>query len=254
MASSWRELSDDIKYEILLYTEKLTMTEMQIMRLLTKGQSEFQRLTHYVQATKSIVSTSTPAWDVGDDVLVPIEIKDLNGTVLMIVDPSQFQDLMDRGPKDSNDYIGYHEPAVHYSRRYEFADKANWGKVRRMATIWANTVLTYPQDTVADATLSLRYIQDLHAFSVNSAQWATFLPVDTNFMAQFDTTGPNAQIARYEDAFVNYAVYRYLESIGHKNALVFRSRFQEYVDQAIQDRPTLFHHGSADYNFAPTSS
>lgn len=56
--STYKELFDDFRQKVSLYTEKVEVTEPMFMRLLTAGINDFQNETRYVEATKDVVDSS----------------------------------------------------------------------------------------------------------------------------------------------------------------------------------------------------
>jgi hypothetical protein len=245
--STWAELGDDFRQTVLLYTEKLPITEPQIMRWLSRGQSDFQRKTRYVEGTKNLVTADS--YDLGDDILEIRAVIDSDGTELLLLGYDQYKEAIDRAGGGT---YGYHETPQHWSWRKNLSTLSDWGNLGRICTVWENKLLRYPTNT--DATIEVRYIKNVHPFSSASTQWSAWYPLDTDFPTKFKEEQPLVELREWEDAFVAYAVGQYLESISNGNAPLFTGRYEQMVAEAIRLKPVLYQESVAPYNISPFSS
>lgn len=244
--STWAELGDDFRNTVLLYTEKLAITEPQIMRWLTRGMSDFQKKTRYIEGTKNLVTGD--AYLLGDDVLEIRTVTDVDGVQLLLLSYDQYREALDRVQAGR---YGFHETPQHWSWRRDLSYLSDWGNMSRICTVWENKLLRYP--TATDATIELRYTKHLHPYSSASTQWSTWFPA-ANFPVRYAADQPPKELNSWEDAFVAYGVSSYLESIANPNFELFRNRYEQFVADAIRLKPVLFRESVAPYNISPFSS
>ena len=245
--STWRELHDDFRQRALVYTEKVPLTEPQVMRWLTRGMSDFQRRTKLVDATKTLTLASS--YDLGDDVLEIRTVIDSADTELLLVDYKQYKEALERGAYGK---YGFHETPQHFSWRRDYSSYGEWGTMARICTVWENKLLRYPEET--DTTITIRYIKNLHPLSAASSQWTSWYPLSSAFPTRFAADEPPDQLRQHEDAFVDYALAEYLSSISNQNALYYKERYEKSLVEAVMLKPELLRESVAPYNMSPFSS
>lgn len=271
--STWRELHDDFLQEVVLYVEDVKITPQQVMRYLTRGQAEFQRLTNIAEANKTVTPSGTPGTDymetypAGNDIQEIHEVRDVDGVTLLQTSWQQFHDIIERA--NSGQYtafgeVGRNETPANYSnyRRRNASINDQWSfnddeGFSRIYTIWDNNLYRYPA-LATDTSFEIWYRLRLEPFSAISPQWAAWFPT-ANFDAQFTGTGPDAQLDRWESAFVSYAVAQFIRP---KNVLSgdqplwlqFDKEFRDLVQEAIETTPVQTKELVAPYNFSPHSS
>lgn len=246
MSSTYRELHDDYRQRLLAYTEKAVITERHFMRALTKGISDFQRRTNYVEGTKTL--TSADSYALGNDVLTIREIRDSDDVRLIVMSDQQYRTTVDQSKAGA---YGYHDMAMHPALRTDATLLPDWGAVARVCTVWDNKLVTYPP--VTGETFTLYYIKNLHPFSSNSDQWTDWFPAEGDFMGQFASASISPELSPYEDTFVTFAVARYLEDIGHAMAATMQTKYESMCAEAREMKPQLMTEGSSPYNVSPYS-
>lgn len=246
MSSTYRELHDDYRQRLLAYTEKAVITERHFMRALTKGISDFQRRTNYVEGTKTLTSADTYA--LGNDVLTIREIRDSDGVRLVLMADQQYRTTVDQSRAG---IMGYHDMPLQPSFRTDATLLPDWGAISRICSVWDNKLVAYP--FVTDEVFTLYYIKNLHPFSSNSDQWSAWFPDEGDFMGQFDSTAIAPELAPFEDTFVTYAVARYLEDIGHAMAATMQAKYEGMCAEAREMKPQLMTEGTSPYNVSPYS-
>lgn len=271
--SSWKELHDDFLQDVMLYVEEVKITPEQVMRYLTRGMSEFQRLTNIVEDTKAITpgigadltDYMTP-FPVGADIQEVFELRDTTGARLLQVSWQQFKDIIERAESPDGEYdIGFAETPAHWSRIRRGpsgGENARWGVgygdgVVRIYAIWNQQLYRYPVAST-DTQFTMWYRVALDAYSSLSTQWTAWFAPGA-FMGQFVGTGPHPAIERWERAFVSHATAQYLRPVnvlaGDQPAWQqFDTEFRNYVVQAIETRPVDSHELVAPYNVGPYSS
>jgi hypothetical protein len=250
MASTFRELYDDFKEQVVVYTAALPITENQFMRSYTRAIQIFQREAMYIDAgatlTKIDDGTGTFEFFTPDDFWQPIELKDASGYTIFPQEYTQQNRAI-----ESDIGTGKIETAVDYSRRLGYrTDYAKAGNLARSYTVYARRIWLYPD--LSDVTLHLKYVPDFHAFSVNSALWAAWQG-EINFSAMFNGTGLNPQISMYENTFLDYVIAQFLKRQGSSNYIVYEQSWQQFLKTSKELRPSFYSNGQRDYNFAPYS-
>jgi len=266
--STWRELYDDVLQELALYQEEVKLNPYQGMRMLTKGLSEFQRLTQIAEATKTIttagnVTLTTAPYNLGSDILEIVEVLDPNGQTLMSTSYNQWNSIIERAKSGE---IGYNETPAHMSyvrERPSSVDPA-WdlpgglGMVR-IYTVWAQQLFRYPAET-SDVSFTVRYRPNFEQFSSASTQWTNWFTNDAAFDANFSgLVLPPAQLVQWFPALVAYAVGQYLRSQNVLSGqqplwMQYDNEFRQYVQQAIDLKPEYARNLVAPYNISPYSS
>lgn len=266
--STWRELYDDVLQELALYQEEVKLNPYQGMRMLTKGLSEFQRLTQIAEATKTIsptgnVALATTPFNLGADILEIVEVLDPAGQTLMSTSYTQFNTIIERSKSGE---IGYNETPAHmsYTRERPSSVDVAWdlpgdlGMVR-IFTTWAQQLFRYPAETT-DTTLTVRYKPNFEQFSSASTQWTNWFTSDAAFETNFSGNAlPPVQLQQWFPALVSYAVGQYLRSQNVLSGqqplwLQYDNEFRQYVQQAIDLKPEYVRNLVAPYNISPYSS
>jgi len=265
MASTFADLYADYSDEIRRYTEKLDVTERQFMRNYTKAMQQFQRETEYMERYVELTPSSDSLFYLPDDCLRVVELRSPDEEKLVQQDYMQYARNVEKWPG------GYLETPYDYTigtnLRVENSEIFNYlrgccatspGNVR-LFTIWARRIYVYPYKDFD--TLKLRYIPDIEAFSRNSPQWNTvdgqgapngWFP-DTRFDTMFRTSGVAPSMAPYEDAFLTYAVMRYIRKMGSVNFREYKSEWNAELKRAKENKPLYWSEGVADYKMAPWS-
>jgi hypothetical protein len=270
--STWKELHDDFQQEALLYVEDLKITPQQVMRYLTKGMSEFQRLTAMVKTEKSVTGTpvgtpptiNDPAapYAVGSDIVEIHTVIDTDGNTLLSTSWKQFQDIIERA---NSGIYGYHETPAQFSRirHREVPPADNW-EIRmdkgmsRIYCIYDDNLYRYPAlDT--DTSFTIRYTINLDAFSARSSQWTNYFAGPAQFNTLWATDGPPVEIERWEHSFVSYAMAQWLRP---QNTLTgqqpmwmqYDQEFRSYVEEAMNTKRETTKELVAPYNVSPFSS
>ncbi|MEM1966531.1 MAG: hypothetical protein QXO86_01475 [Nitrososphaerota archaeon] len=253
--STFRELYDDFRAEVLLYVERAEVTEFVFMRYLTRGIQIFQRRTEYVVGTgmpqlhPNASGANALVWQVPADMLRAIEVfytptgdpTDAIRCVLQEYD--QFIANVTRDP------IGRLETPVDYSYWHDGRLKWISGNYAPLATIYADELHIYPPQT--SGSIILRYVPDLHAISSASPQWAPWFPLSANFIPLFNSAHINPRLAPYERTFVAYSLSIYLRSKGAESFLVYEREFEQGVQEAILNKASYFREAQLDYAMAP---
>lgn len=273
MASTWKNLYDDMLQHLLLYTEDVKMTEQQGMRYLTQGMEDFQRRVRIVEGYKNIavddpndISDPGAVYVLGDDVLEIQEVHDLDGYRLVGTNYKEFTDIIERSDGlSTRPDAPFHETPVHFSRirrRPNSPINSNWDLDchRGSARIWTthfmpagHGLLRWPANPT-DTSFNIRYIVHLHPFSDGSSQWTAWYVSDAAFEANFIGTGPDDRLAPYERAFVLHAVSTYLRSVNKDAAYAYQKDYEGVVAEAIANKPEYVSELVAPYNHSPYSS
>jgi hypothetical protein len=250
MASNYFELYSDFTDQIKQYTEKLDVTEKSFMRMFSRGMQKFQRDTKLVSVKRTINRNPTfGLLYVPSDLLEIIEIKDVNNFTLLLQDMDQYNRYVEKYTD------GFTRTPDDYSIRLKPEYRT---ENSRVITIDYNTPRAFKifpsidtDETVVDALIYLWYYPDLQAFSVNSAQWATWFTDEDAFWDNFNTFGLTPLLAPYEDAILDYAIAKYLQGNVVANYKIFEARYKEEVQNAIINKPVLMRERGRDYFCAP---
>lgn len=270
--STWKELHDDFQQEALLYVEDLKITPQQVMRYLTKGMAEFQRLTAIAKAQKTITGTPTgtpptlanPAipYPVGSDIQEIQTVIDTDGNTLLSTSWKQFQDIIERS---NSGQFGYHETPAQFSRiRYrEVSPADNWEinmdkGMARIYCVYDENLYRYPA-LATDTNFIVRYTINYDAFSARSSQWTNYFTTAAQFNTLWVTDGPPTEVERWEHAFVSYAMAQWLRP---QNTLTgqqpmwmqYDQEFRSYVEECLNTKREVTRELVAPYNVSPFSS
>ena len=266
MASTFAEMFSDFQDNVKIYTEKLDITEMQFLRLLTKGMQKFQRQTEYIENVMRITPDPvTTAYMIPNGLLRLIEVKDKDFYSVLMQSPEQFIRIVEKWqdgyletPTDwqirKQGYLRNNNPTPQYTR----TSGVNEYQFGRICTIIARELRVQPIAST-DTYFDLYYIPDLDPFSINSTQWNTgdpltsWFPEDTNFYTRFSTASINPAISMWEDTFVSYATAEYIKSRGSRNYQVFEAQYKADVELAKLEKPVLFREAVSDYMMSPYS-
>lgn len=253
MASTFKELYDEFKDAVKIYTEKLDITETAFVRLVSRGMQIFQRETEYIEkwARLSVIPNSEN-FPRPDDLLRIVELKDSAGLTLVSQGFVQFNRTQE------NMTVGILETPRDYSRHIMGLHRPG---LARIFTMFAQEIIIHPYQ--GDQYIDLYYIPNLHPMSEKSSQWNTtdpntgqptgWYPLNTRFEIMFHNAMINYVLQPYEYAFLNFAIAEYIKSQGNINYKVFEEMFYMEIEKAKFNKPILFKEGSPQYCLAPHS-
>ncbi len=252
MASTFKELYDEFKDAVKIYTEKLDITETAFVRMLSRGMQIFQRETEYIEKWAEInVLPDSENFPLPDDVLRIIEMRDKNDLAFVMTEFTQFNRIRE------NIATGLIETPRDYTRHVYALRKG----LARIFTVYAQEILIHPYEN--DKSVKLYYIVNLHPMSEKSSQWNTvdpitgtptgWYPLNTRFETMFHNAMINYVLQPYEYAFLNFAIAEYIKSQGNINYKVFEEMFYVEIEKAKLNKPTLFKEGTPQYCLAPHS-
>lgn len=248
MASTFAELFSDYQNLAKVYTEKLDFTPFQFMRDFTRGMQKFQRETEYIERLQTIQRNQNNLFQLPQDCLRIIEIRDEDGQIILEQDYRQFRRNVDKYD------LGYVDTPARYTyriRKLVFPDGLPGNiPVQRMWAVFDRFLYIYP--AYNGNSLNIYYIPDIDVFSATSNQWSGWF-VPNAFTALFNTARVTPPLAPYEDAFVKYALMEYIRSKGSINYRIFENEFLMEVEKAKLNKPLYYREGTADYRFSPWS-
>ena len=266
--STWRELYDDYKAAILNYTENLVITEYDFMRKISMAQQQFQRDTKLVDfvttINRALDQTGNPLnyFNLPQDLLEVIEVQDSKNKTLLMQEYTQYrrnQATWNNQHTNTPTHYDYrldpvstiNDPMIVQPIHFPWREDYSCHNKSRLFTIvdYQQKLYVQPDDT-SETKLTLAYYPDLEAFSEQSLQWANWFP-EPNFMPNFDTTGMNVLIRKWENAVLNYAIAKTIQQTGSANYQVYEKAYYIEVNKCIANKPNYFREGSRDYNFAP---
>lgn len=237
MASTFRELYDDFRDSIKVYTEKLDVTEMLFMRYLTRGMQVFQRETEYMETWLTVTKDSQDRFQVPNDSIHIVGVLDDSGNEMMLTDFQQFRRLLGLA---ENDYM---ETPVDYSMRLPTE--------ARVVSTWNRVFHFYPDYT--KDSITVHYIPDMEAISRSSNQWTAWFAADA-FETYFNTASLSPSFAPFEETFLDYALYRYFKTQGEiKHAQMYMQEFRAGIKRGTIEKPRYFREGRRPYQMAPYS-
>jgi len=250
MASTFAELYGDFRDQVTLYTEKLSVTEIQFMRWVTQGMQKFQQETKYIERAVTIPrDTTDDVFPIPNDFLEFIEAKDLEGYTFVPQGYEQYTRNLELHA-DDNAFV---ETSTDYMMRLqEYYSRNTKSAYARYICIFARFFKVYPNPE-EDDNIYLWYIPDIPPISRSDGNWTTWFTGGVFNRALFLTSMPNRSISPYEECFVDYAISKYLKAMGHPNYRVFEKSFQAEVARAKMNKPTMASEMTRDYMFAPYS-
>jgi len=246
--STFAELFSDFQDQAKEYAEKLDVTELSFMRMLTRGMQRFQRETELLYGARVLITkqaTGPPWFILPNDIFRPIAVYDSDDRELLLNTYVQYDRNIN---KYQANWGGYRETPNDYDIRI-YPDKES--TPTRLCTTYNNELLFYPDND--DQEFKLYYVPDVQAISSVSAQWAAWFPIDTNFIAQFIATGPHFLLAPYEDAFVKYALAEFIKGKRNPNYKVYMDDFKNEVLRAKEEKPYIGKEALTSYFLAPWS-
>lgn len=248
MASTFAELFSDFQDIARLYTEKLNVTELNFMRLYTRGIQNFQRRTEYVEKIMRVNKQLTPPYfTLPLDALRVIEIREPDNKKVLLQDFTQWYNGVDNIPTGRNRVPTHH-------------DYLNINKDTPLITVFDRELAGFP-DIDVDYII-VHYIPDLPAITApvdpNNPTvfdvWASWFPFDgVNFDTMFRTARTSPSLAPFENGFLEYALAQFVRSQGSANYKVFEQTYEQAVSEAILYKPTYWKSGLRDYYMAPWS-
>lgn len=252
MASTFKNLGDDVLSEARIYTEKLVITDEILMRYMSRAVQVLQREAEIAEAIVTLVRTDTTLNFIEpDDVLRPAELIDSTGLKLIEQEWRQQQTQAERAK------LGYLDSP--YPTSSHIGMDSGYGVGSIGSDISGGTYRHYARynrriyllpDT-GDTSLTYYYIPDLKAISRNSAQWTAWYTSDAAFEAQYQQAELIAVFQPYEQAIVDYAVMRILRSQTSPNYKVYEQNFWSEVERAKANKPSLFRDAVAVYYMSP---
>lgn len=273
MASTFKEMYDDFVDSVKVYTEEMDVTPVLFMRWLSKAIQKFQRETLYIESYAQLnYDVNNQLFRIPPDFMMTIELKDNFGVTILqqgFQQQNRNVELWEGGYLETpTDYgmriAGYTAerlpPTAINSRDRDLIIEG----MPRMYNIYNNilTIFPYYDDTI----LHLWYYPEIQVFSITSEQWSTYnpntgqydpnlplrwFPLNTQFPTMFTQSRLNPIISNYEEAFIDYAISRYLRSKGNANFRVFEQNFMEEVERAKLNKPVQEHEAVSEYMFAP---
>lgn len=247
MASTFKDLGDEVLTELRLYTEKLPITTHMLMRYLTRGMQVLQREANIVEAAVGLTRADTATrFQEPEDVLVPMTLVDSEGFELI---GQAFDQLQRQAERTTTGYLDSPYPR---SARVNFGSHRgiNNDNTYRHWARWDGEIYLYPD--LGDTALTYYYIPDVQAISPTSTQWsAWYQGGETVFENLYSTTQMSRAFLPYEQAIVNYAVMRILKSQTNPNYKVFETEFYADVERAKANRVLMYRDGVAEYYMSP---
>jgi hypothetical protein len=246
MASTFKSLYSDFQDAVKTYTEKLDVTERQFMRRLTRGMQLFQRETEYVtqavQLTLGQNATYPNNYELPSNCIRVLEFRDVNDIPLMETSYIQHRSIVDK--RNGGRYL--ETPRDESRRLTHLLDETG---LLRNVTVLARRVILNPIFPSKDTSITIVYIPDISAYDEADAEWADWAVSDADFMNLFRTARVTPELQHYENAFLNFAIANYIQSLGHINYKVYEQKFNEEVQNAIINKVS-YHRGlQVDYAF-----
>lgn len=240
MASTFRELYDEFTDSVKVYTEKLDVTERLFMRFYTRGMQKFQRETNYMESWLEVTKDSQDRFLAPNDMLSCVDVKDEDGRQMLVVDYEQYVRILQLADADGE----YLETPTDFDMRLD-SDS-------HVTAIWNRVFVFYPAYT--GDSITVHYIPDMDAFSENSSQWAAWYATPADFETYFNSSGVTPSLAPYEDAFLDFAIYRYLRTQGQaEHAGMYLKLYNEQVGKAKIEKPVYYKEIRRPYQMAPYS-
>lgn len=257
MASTFKELGDDVLMYMSVYTEKLVITNEALMRFMTKGMSLLQR--EATVAETSIVLTrsdATTRFVLPDDVLFPTMLVDATGNEIINQEFDQLQRQAERAT------TGYLDSPYPRSERVRFDSGYGVGSLGERCFgrgTYRNYAIhdyeIYLLPDTGDTELTFYYVPNVEPISHTSTQWEDWYASNmANFDALYASVGPVTAFQPYEDAIVKYAVSCLLKTQAGPNRQdykVFEGEFWAEVKRAIDNKPVMYRDGVAEYYMSP---
>lgn len=238
---TWSEYYDDFTSNMPLLREKILITEVQFMRWVANCLRSTQRKTEVATATK-VIAPSGGAYNLGNDVLTILVVKDDLGNELFSTGVKQDQRLREEEP------LGLNEPPMRFSRRRDAPLIDGYGYENRWYARHNNLLTAYPGYT---GNLTVLYTIDYHPFSASSSQWAAWFPIAANFNTQFTGTVPTDQQLKFDECWDAYCTMKAYMQMRTPEWTVYKN----FLDQATATLISLkqMHYGelTSPYNSAP---
>lgn len=239
--STWKEYFDDFAQDILLYREKLVITEPQYMRWVAHCLRTTQRKVEVSTSTK-VIAPVNGQYPLGDDVLTILVVQDADGFELFSTGIAQDKRLKEEVP------IGFNEAPMRFSLRRDVPRIGDYGRENRWYTRHNNALTAYPEYT---GNLTVLYTVDYHDFSSSSTQWAAWYPLDTAFGAQFDTAVPDVQQLKFSDCWRAYVTMKYFMINNNQNWLAYKTMLDDATRTLLLLKQQHYKEMTTPYNAAP---
>jgi hypothetical protein len=252
MSSTFAELYSDFQDAIKVYTPKFDVTEVSFMRMITRGIQVFQRETEIVQVIEDITRTPPNPFAVPEYFRRLLQVRNSGDEEYMIVSWRQFLRHRDESPEGDPTNLtwnyginlGGYEQVTYNPQSVTVIPKP-----MKVCSLYGRNLLIHPDS--GEEKLTIWFIPDLQAFSVNSVFWQNWFPIDTNFDNLFRTARINPDLAPYEQCFVDYAVAQWLKSQGSINYQVYERSFWDEVQRAYLTKPVYTQEAKARYHSSP---
>lgn len=235
MTSTFKELNDDCKARVRLYTEKLVYTEDVFMRFFVEGLKIFQRETQLDESSAVLTRTIPANFQLPSDCFWVKGCKDVNGVSILMNSAEQFERSRQKSRDGEIVHLDY-DRVIQYSQR-DYTQ-------RRIFTVIDRELIVFPDK--GDTTLTLWYIPFVESFSRASTQWAAWFVDDASFLTEFESTSLTEVFVPYEGALVQYVVAQLLKTESNPNYALAEKTFWEEIEMAKKNKQQLFRRGYAD--------
>ena len=259
MGSTYAELYADFREKVKSYTERIDVTPLSFMRILTQGMQDFQAKTAYMERAVEITKdTVKPYYVLPIDCLYEVMINEMNsdgteGNTIVKQDLSQQYNNMQKNS------MGYGS-----TPRNHDLDLRGGYNFRLNNTVRSKTYSIHNRNIVIEPSypdkIVVYYIVDFPAFTQpdNSVDdifnyWKDWYPIDTNFNAMFTTARLPVELARFERAYLNFAVAEYLKNRSSQNFIYSETIYNNEVQYAKETKPIRYNQGNVEYNLSPYS-
>lgn len=248
MASTFAELFSDFQDIARLYVEKLNVTELNFMRLYTRGIQDFQRKTEFVEKVMQVTRQQNPPFfTMPLDAMRILEVRDADNKKILLQDFTQWYSGVDQIP------TGKHRTPTQHDRLQSETPTT-------LMSMWNREMAAFPAEDTD--FIVVHYIPDMQSITAPANPttptpfdtWAAWFPFDSaNFDTQFRTTRLIPVLAPFEQAFLEYALAQFVRSAGSQNYIVFERTYNNAVQEAIANKPIYWKSGYRDYYMAPWS-
>ena len=259
MGSTYAELYADFREKVKSYTERIDVTPLSFMRILTQGMQDFQDKTDYMErAVEASIATAKPYYSLPVDCKDVVMINEMNsdgteGNIIVKQDLSQQYYNMQKNSKGYGSTPRNHDLEIRGSSNFIIN---NTSRSKTYSLHNRNIIIepSYPDK------IAIYYIVNFPAFTQpdNSVDdifnyWRDWYPIDTNFNSQFTTERVPVEFARFERAFLNFAVAEYLKKRSSQNFIYSETIYNKEVQYAKDTKPIRYNQGNVEYSISPYS-
>lgn len=249
--STFKELYDDFLDIAKLYTEKLDVTEVSFMRMYTKGVQDFQKKVGLIAIVADVSKNNDGDFPEPSDILHLLGIRDEDGK------PIEHRDMEQLYRNVDNREAGYYNDPMSYDRN--LIDGGFIADHVTMASIRNRVFIFYPEYT--GTVIKVHYIPDMQPFSQVSRLWypsafgdgtaGDWFPINTNFESKFTTWSVHPYLAPYEQAFLDYALAKWIGGQGNPAYSIFQQQYEREVAYAVQNKRLMFRGAMPSYAIGP---